>query len=162
MNLHRLVRGPINAVNPRIQVGWLASSGSTTDPTTGSVTPNYAALQNPWAQIQPLSTQALLHLDNLNIQGVLRKVYLYNAVASAVREDGTGGDLLQFAEVPGGPLRTWLVVVVDEQWPDWCRVTAQMQNDNNFAQIVEVLATGSGDLIITGAGQPLQVDPNNP
>jgi hypothetical protein len=161
LNMRALVRGSINAVNNDIQIGWLASSGSTTNATTGDVTPTYAALQKPWAQIQPLSTQALAHLDNLGIQGVLRKVYLKGAVASCVREDGTGGDLLQFAETPGGPLRTWLVVLVDEQWPEWCRVTAQMQNDNNFAQIVAVLATGAGNLIITGPGQPIQANPND-
>jgi hypothetical protein len=67
-------------------------------------------------------------MDNLNIQGVLRQVYLKGAVASAVREDGTGGDLLQFPEVRGGALRVRLVMLVPEQWPDWCLVVVRLQN----------------------------------
>lgn len=131
MNLHRLVRGPINAVNKDQQIGLLASTGYSTNTTTGISTPAYAALQTPYAQIQPVPTDQLAHLENLNIQGVLRSVYLKGAVASAVREDGTGGDLLQFPELPGGAQRTWLVMLVDEQWPDWCHVIVRLQNDQN-------------------------------
>jgi hypothetical protein len=109
----------------------LQSTGYTVDPATGISTPTYAALQSPWAQIQPVPTDQLTHVDQLNIQGVLRSVYLKNAVASAVREDGTGGDLLQFPELPGGANRTWLVMTVVEQWPDWCNVIVRLQNDMN-------------------------------
>jgi hypothetical protein len=133
MQLHRLVRGAINAVNKDQQIGWLASTRHTTNTTTGVSTPEYAALQNPWAQIQPVRTDQLTHLEQLNIQGVLRSVYLKGAVASAVREDGTGGDLLQFPELLGGTMRTWLVMLVDEQWPDWCHVIVRLQNDMNNA-----------------------------
>lgn len=131
MHLRRLVRGSINAVNQDQQIGWLASTGHIINATTGVSTPAYAALQNPWAQIQPVPTDQLGHLEQLNIQGVLRQVYLKGAVASAVREDGTGGDLLQFPELSGGVMRTWLVMLVPEQWPDWCLVIVRLQNDQN-------------------------------
>lgn len=131
MHLRRLVRGAVNAVNRDQQIGWLASTGYTINATTGVSTPAYAALQNQWAQIQPVPTDQLGHLEQLNIQGVLRQVYLKGAVASAVREDGTGGDLLQFPELPGGAMRTWLVMLVPEQWPDWCLVIVRLQNDQN-------------------------------
>jgi hypothetical protein len=75
----------------------------------------------------------LAHIEQMNIQGVLRHVYMYGAVATAVRADNTGGDLLLFPEVPGGPLRQWLVVQVTEQWSDWCAVIAVMQNGLNSA-----------------------------
>jgi hypothetical protein len=158
--LRRLVRGAVNAINHDQQIGWLKSTGSTRDPVTGIVTPTYAALQLPWAQIQPVPTDKLAHLDQLNIQGVMRSVYLKDAVATAVRADGTGGDLLQFAELPGGQLRTWLVELVDEVWgnSEWCHAICTLQNDVNFAQIVDVLATGTGLLIGTGPGQPIQVN----
>lgn len=133
MNLHRLVRGPINAVNKDQQIGWLKSTGSSLNTTTGDLDPTYAALQNPWAQVQPVPTDQLSHVDNLNIQGVLRSVYVKGAIASAVRADGTGGDLLQFPENPGEPNRTWLVMTVMEQWPDWCNVIVKLQNDMNNA-----------------------------
>jgi hypothetical protein len=131
MKLHRLVRGAINAVNHDKLIPWLASQGPINDRTTGIDTPTYAPVKNIWAQIQPLSTDQLAHMEQLNIQGVLRHVYMKGAVASAVRADGTGGDLLQFPEVCDGPQRTWLVVLVNEQWDSWCRVTVKLQNDMN-------------------------------
>jgi hypothetical protein len=97
MHLRRLVRGSINAVNRDKQIVWLASRGTLLG-AGGVATPIYSPAQSVWAQIQPLSTDQLAHLEQLNIQGVLRQVYLRNAVASAVRVDGTGGDLLQFPE----------------------------------------------------------------
>jgi hypothetical protein len=131
MRLHRLVRGAIDAVNKNQLIPWLSSTGYINNRTTGFSTPTYAPVQNIWAQIQPVPTDELKHLENLNIQGVLRHVYMKGAVASAVREDGTGGDLLQFPETCNGLLRTWLVMLVNEQWPSWCLVTVRLQNDTN-------------------------------
>lgn len=133
MNLRSLVCGAINAVNEDQQIAWLQYQSYTVDSTTGAATPVYAAPQTVWAQVQPLPTDELAHMDQLNIQGVLRSVYIRGAVASAVREDGTGGDKLQFPEIAGGPVRTWLVMLVPEQWndagvPAWCRVTVRLQN----------------------------------
>lgn len=133
MHLRRLVRGSINAVNRDKLIQWLASQGAINTRTTGVSVPTYAPVQGIWAQIQPVPTQQLAHLENLNIQGVLRHVYMKGAVASAVRADGTGGDLLLFPELPCGPQRQWLVVLVTEQWDSWCKVIAQMQNDLNSA-----------------------------
>lgn len=164
MHLRRLVRGSINAVNRDKQIVWRASQGPIYG-TGGVATPTYAPALTVWAQIQPIPTDQLAHLEQLNIQGVLRQIYLRNAVASAVRADGTGGDLLYFPErwtsaaeevmtswtadsqevtadspsfnasgvppfVPP-PVRTWLVMLVNEQWDSWCRVTVRMQNDMN-------------------------------
>lgn len=134
MHLRRLVRGSINAVNADVVIAWLQSQGAIVNNATGIATPTYAAVQSIFAQIQPIPTDRLAHLEQLNIQGVLRHVYMKGAIASAVRADGTGGDLLQFPELPGGPLRAWLVMIVDEQWPDWCLVTVRLQNDLNNNQ----------------------------
>lgn len=141
MNLHQLVRGAITAVNNDQLIPWLASQGAIYNNATLVATPTYAAAQLIWAQIQPLPTDELQHLDNLNIQGVLRQVYMRGAVATAARPDGTGGDLLQFPEVPGGPLRTWLVIRVQEQWPDWCLVSVRVQDDLNFMWTADSSAT---------------------
>ena len=127
MNLRGIVSGAIGAVNCDQLIQWAQYLDYSTD-ASGKSTPTYAPAMNIWAQVQPLPTDRLAHLDNLNIQGVLRQVYLRGAVASAVREDQTGGDLLQFPEIPCGQPKTWLVVLVDEQWPTWCRVTVKLQN----------------------------------
>ncbi len=126
MQLRALANFALQAVNADQQITWLQSTGYTLDQTTGSATPTYST-QVVSGQVQPLPTDRLQQLANLNIQGVLRQVYLKGAVASAVREDGTGGDLLQFPENPGAPVRSWLVVLVDEQWTDFCRVTVCLQ-----------------------------------
>lgn len=162
MHLRRLVRGPINAINRDKLIVWRAYRG-TLFPGGGIATPTYAPALKVFAQVQPIPTDQLAHLEQLNIQGVLRQVYLRNAVASAVRADGTGGDLLYFPErwtsaaeeamvawtadsnvtadsnlnasgVPPfvqPPVRAWLVMLVNEQWDSWCRVTVRMQNDIN-------------------------------
>lgn len=132
MNLRGLVRGAINSVNNDKLIQWLASTGSTFG-AAGTLTPTYAAVQSIYAQIQPVPTDRLAQLENLNIQGVMRSVYMRNGVASAVRADGTGGDLLQFPEVLNGLPRTWLVVTVEEAWDNWCHVIVKMQNDMNNA-----------------------------
>ena len=128
MNLRSIANGALQALNPDVQVTWLQSQGFTND-SAGNASPQYAPPQTLCAQVQPLSTDQLRHMDNLNIQGVLRSVYLRGAVSTAVRIDVTGGDLLQFPELPNGPNRTWLVETVDEQWPNWCRATVRLQND---------------------------------
>jgi hypothetical protein len=97
LHLRRLVRGSINAINHDKLIVWIASRGQLLG-AGGVVTPTYAPRQTVFAQIQPLSTDQLAHMEQLNIQGVMRQVYLRNAVAAAVRADGTGGDLLQFPE----------------------------------------------------------------
>ena len=129
MNLRGVIRGAINSINPNQQIQWVRSTGVTVDPVTAISTPQYAPSQNLWAQIQPLSTDQLAHMEQLNIQGVLREVRINGAIATAVREDGTGGDLLIFPELPGGALREWLVMTVTEQWPQWCAVIVRLQND---------------------------------
>ena len=98
MKLRALVRGSITAVNRDKLIVWLKSQGPVLFP-GGVATPTYAPAKPVLAQIQPLPTDQLAHMEQLNIQGVLRQVYLRNAVASSVREDGTGGDLLQFPEL---------------------------------------------------------------
>ncbi len=164
MKLRRLIRGSINAINRDKLIVWLSSQGPIID-AVGVATPTYAPPANVWAQIQPVASDELAHMEQLNIQGVLRRVYMKNAVASAVRADGTGGDLLQFPErwttladnvmaawtadsntitadsmsnTASGtlpwtppPIRTWLVMLVDEQWDSWCNVIVRLQNDMN-------------------------------
>jgi len=130
MDLRRLVSGSTSAVNPEQTVLWQRYLTYSTDG-SGKSTPTYAPAKTLCGQVQPLPTDRLAHMEQLNIQGVLRSVYLKGAVATAVREDGTGGDLLLFPEVRGGPQRTWLVVLVSEQWPDWCAVVVKLQVDQH-------------------------------
>jgi hypothetical protein len=123
MNLHGLVRGAINAVNPDTAATLKQSSGNTVD-AAGNQVPGYSSL-GVTIQVQPLSTGQLAHTDFLGIQGVLRAVYLFGLARGVVRPLQIGGDLLSFDSGMG--LQTWLVVAVDEQWPDWARATVVLQ-----------------------------------
>ena len=63
----------------------------------------------------------------MNIQGERRKIYLNGNWNGLVRADKKGGDLMQFPEYPGGPVRTWKVAMALEQWPDWTTLALTLQ-----------------------------------
>lgn len=129
LNLHAAVRGAISSVNGDIQAVILRSQGYSTD-ADGSQRPKYLAAQNVTVQVQPLSGGALKHADYLNLQGVLRSVYLFGDTQGVIRPLYKGGDLLQFSEYPGQPLSTWLITEVLETWaPGWSHVIATLQTD---------------------------------
>lgn len=128
MNLHGIVAGVVGAVNPQITIQALASQGYGKAADYSQV-PIYADPVTLTAQVQPLETSELQHLDSLNIQGERRAVYLPGSWNAVVRSEGEGGDLLKFPDRPSGPVRTWLVVLVLESWPDWTKVAVTLQVD---------------------------------
>lgn len=128
MNLHGIVRGPIQAVNPDIVATVKVSKGYTTDG-PGNRSPAYTTFTGVRIQVQPLSSGDLAHIDFLNIQGELRKIYMYGNTQGVVRPSQQGGDLLTFAQFPGGTPQVWLTVTTLETWPDWCCVVACLQED---------------------------------
>lgn len=127
LNLHGMVRGVITAVNSDIVGTLRRSSGYTTAP-NGTRTPTYADTTGR-IQVQALSSTELKHVNDLNIQGVIRKVYLYGDWGGPIRADATGGDLLVFPRVKGGPTATWKIVTTFETWTDsgWCSVGVVLQ-----------------------------------
>lgn len=82
------------------------------------------------ANVQALSGSDLQHINGLNIQGTMRKVYLYGDVKAISRPDATGADLLVFPQDPDSSPQTWLVSQVMETWPDWCCVIVTLQTDD--------------------------------
>lgn len=75
------------------------------------------------AQIQALSFRDIAQMDGMNIQGTRRAIYFYGRIEGLVRPESRGGDLVYF---PDGTV--WLVAIVLETWPDWCKVAATLQN----------------------------------
>lgn len=75
------------------------------------------------AQVQPLTFGDIQQLDGLNIQGTRRAVYFYGQVDGLVRVDNKGGDLVTLADG-----RIYLVALVLEQWPDWCKCAVTLQD----------------------------------
>ena len=76
-------------------------------------------------QVQPMGWKDLQQIDGLNLQGTMRKCYLYGQVEAIVRADGKGGDLITD---PSG--KVWLVNNVLEDWTyaGWCAVVVTLQN----------------------------------
>lgn len=126
MNLHGIVRGAITTVNPDVLCPYYKSSGYGQDATFAQV-PQYTVVNPVPCQIQALSANDLRHQDLVNIEGVKRSVHMNGNTQGVVRADQKGGDILAFAQVPGGTLQYWKVVAVLETWPDWCRVAVVLQ-----------------------------------
>lgn len=121
MNLHDIAGPVIAAINPFISATFNQNTGYTTS-AAGKRTPTYAT-STVSIQVQGIGEKELAHLNGMNIDGILRKVYADGAVSNVVRAKGKGGDNFVF----NGAL--WLVVHVEEQWPDWCSVVVQQQLD---------------------------------
>jgi hypothetical protein len=87
------------------------------------------------AQVQPVSTGDLRHLDSLNIQGADKSIYLNGEAFAINRIKKLGGDLVVFAPgiIPEGT--TWLIKANLEQWGDtWCKVAVVLQDDDLSGQ----------------------------
>jgi hypothetical protein len=129
MNLHQIVRGAINVVNPDITVTIKQSTGYTIDD-DGTQIPSYAVFDGVPAQQQALATDELAQMEGLSLQANKCAVYLNGSWSGIVRADGTGGDLF----IING--RTWLVAIQLENWgipgtPDsWVKLALVEQVSN--------------------------------
>jgi hypothetical protein len=130
MNLHRVVRPAVAAINRPITGNLLQSTGVASIARGGVPVPGYTRMNGIELRVQSLGTKELAHMDTLNIQGTLRAVYQYVHAQAVSRSLARGGDLLEFAdpEAPA-PMGVWLVATVLESWPGWCKVVAQLQKD---------------------------------
>lgn len=123
MNLHGIANAAVAQVNPNLGGVWQRSAGYTTN-SAGQQVPAYAVPLNVTLQVQALSTSDLRHVDALNIQGIMRAVYIYGLADTVDRPNAKGGDLLVF----GG--QTWLITQLLEPWDadGWCKVVVTLQN----------------------------------
>ena len=125
MDLHSAVSGVITAVNPDTPAKLYKSSGYTNGQ-NGKQVPIYEPMIRGNIQVQGMSQGALMHANNLNITGILRKVYMKGDWESVVRSTMRGGDkfVFSYGDIIDG---TWLVTTVLETWPTWCSVIVQLQ-----------------------------------
>lgn len=127
LNLHAMVRGAIQVVNGDITAILRRNTGYTTG-ANGKQVASYTDTSGS-VQVQALGPSDLKHMNNLNIQGVMRKVYMYGDWGGPVRADAVGGDLLTFPRVLGGPAVPWKIVTEFETWTSsgWCAVGVVLQ-----------------------------------
>ena len=129
MNLHQLVSSAISAVNPPI-TGTISQSTGYTTAADGTQIPSYATVSGVAMQVQALQAKELAQLESLNIQGLMRAVYLNGNTEGVVRPQMKGGDLLTFNQGAAGfSGTTWKVIQVLETWDadGWCKVAVQLQ-----------------------------------
>jgi hypothetical protein len=122
MDLRSIANEVSNTINENIPVSVIASTGYAIAANYNQV-PTYADPVNGFAQVQELSTSDLRQIENLNLQGILRTIFLRGKLAGVVRAQSKGGDLVKFNG------QTWLVVHVLEQWPTWVRAVICLQDD---------------------------------
>lgn len=117
MDIRGIANGATQSINPNVAITLRQSTGYIIDPTTRKQVPNYTSTPG-YGNVQALDGKDLVQLDGLNIQGVLRTLFLYGAAAGVIRPDQRGGDTVTI----GG--KTWLVVKVLEHWdnPTWAKV----------------------------------------
>ena len=123
MNLRGIANGATSAINPNIAATVRVSEGSTTN-ADGSRVPKFADISFR-AQVQALQYNDMVHLDGLNIQGIRRAIYLNGSIDGINRINKKGGDLVKIAQGPNAG--SWLVALVLECWPDWCKVAVTLQ-----------------------------------
>ena len=125
MNLRQLANANTQTINPNISAVWKTSTGYTTD-AAGKRTPTFTTTTIE-INAQAVTGETLKHIDGLNIQGVMRSVYIYGNLQGAVRADVKGGDFLEFPQVPGAVAQSWKVATVVETWPDWSHCVVVLQ-----------------------------------
>ncbi len=120
MNLRGIANSVSRTVNPNTTVSVRRSTGYTMGDGLRQV-PTYADAVTGPAQIQALDGSELKQLEGLNIQGVVKGLYLTGVLAGVIRPDGTGGDLI---DIDG---QVCLVVKVLEGWATWTKVAIVLQ-----------------------------------
>lgn len=127
MDLRSLSNNVSNAINANMIVSVQTSTGYTIGAGLKQV-PSYAAPVSGPAQLQALDGSELKQIDNLNLQGVLRAIYLRGALSGIIRPSSKGGDLVTIAAPAPVQFRgIWLVVKVFETWPLWTKCAICLQ-----------------------------------
>ena len=130
LNLHDIVRGAINIVNPDEDVWLVQNTGQTN--VKGRITASYAPAQKVKAQVQTLSGDDLTVVNDTQRTERDRKFYLYaetktgNAPSGIIRPLGKSGDFMRRNDGT-----YWKVYNVSEDYTTdgWVLVLASQQVD---------------------------------
>lgn len=147
MNIHQLISGAIGSINPFVIGRVFVNQGWTTLP-DGNRVPNYESPIDVSMQVQALAADELHQVEGLNIQGIKRAIYLNGRINGIVRMEEKGGDLVV---LPDGT--KWLVVLVLEYWPDWCKVAVEQQLRVSAEPSLPIRITANGMRRVTSDGR---------
>jgi len=153
LNLRAKVNGALQGVNADVLGWWYQSNGWV--PSTsgdGRQDPSYLAAQSVRLQVQPPSARDLRFAEYLELQGVIRTVFMYANPQGIVRVNQLGGDLLVFPQWHGQTNDTWKVEQPEEQWDvgtrGWTKLLAVLQTDRLYSVL-----DGAGRLVLDGQGR---------
>jgi len=121
INVRALANSVTGSVNPNTLVTIRVSKGYTIGAGRKQI-PAYEDTQG-YAQVQALDHGDLMKIENLNLQGVIRSIYLTGPLHGIIRKEGVGGDLVLIEN------QTWLVSKVLETWPSWTKAVITLQVD---------------------------------
>lgn len=151
LNLHNAVRTIIPAVNPDTAGWWYSSIGAVTG-TDGRQTAAFAQPVSVQLQVQPPSGRDIRFIEFLQMQGLIRTVWMYSNPGGIDRVNQVGNDLLLFPQWPGAPNDAWLVERPDEIWGvtdgGWTKVFAVLQTDRTRS-----LLYSTGLLVLDSRGR---------
>jgi hypothetical protein len=125
MDLRGIANAASDTVNPNILVTVKRSSGYTVGAGQKQV-PSYAPGVIGPAQIQALDSSDLKQIDGMNLQGVLRTIFLKGNLAGVVRVQSKGGDIV-IIPAPSIHQGTWLIAKVLETWELWVKAVIVLQ-----------------------------------
>lgn len=124
MNLREIANSAIQVINPDQSITWKRSTGWQI--VNYQQVPTYEEIEC-LGNVQALSDEQLRHVNDLNISGVMRSVYLSkNAMGVSFRQI-RGGDILTFREFEDVEPTEWKVVNSAETWDNWCHVICVQQ-----------------------------------
>lgn len=153
LNLHAAVRNVIPAVNADIAGWWYVNKGSepSTIPGARSVA-SFEPAVPVQLQVQPPSTRDLRFAEFMQLQGVIRTVWMFSDPQGIVRVNQTGNDLLLFPQWAAAPNDTWMVEQPAEGWNvdsgGWTKLIAVLQTDRLYT-----VSDSNGLLVLDGNGR---------
>jgi len=151
LNLHLAVRQVIPAINPDIAGYWYVNKGFVTGP-DGRQVASFRPAVSMQLQVQSPSSRDLRFAEFLQLQGVIRTVWMFSDPQGIVRVNQTGSDLLLFPQWDGSQNDAWLVARPDEGWNvdqgGWSKMLAVLQTDRLYT-----VSDSDGLLVLDSQGR---------
>lgn len=138
-NIHNVVRGAIQSINPDTPGTVYLSTGATN--VRGILTPTFATVAAS-LQVQAEKHDPLRHQNNVEYNNSYLTVYAYGTFDDLSRPDNKGGDIINIAS--GVWAGYWYIYQVLEWWPGWCCFeVVQQLNATSIANLLTQLANGA-------------------
>ena len=121
MNVRGIVRSGINSINPDVSIVIVRIQGFTVGAGREQI-PNKLTPEGTDAQIQPLKTSDLEHVNNYNSSKTYKYLHIDGDWNSLRRADEKGGDLIYFDGFE------WMINAIPEKYRgQWTRVIVVLQ-----------------------------------